>query len=154
MVLFSVRCIWRPLRTLSNIPFNSRSLSATSKSSFRPTVTAMATAMPEWTPPPAPAEAAKATLPPLSIYNSLTRGKTPFVPLDPEGAKVTWYACGPTVYDDAVCGQFILASLCLSYIVRLRVVSYSIWVTPATMSQQTSSVASSQTISTFTLTLS
>jgi len=24
------------------------------------------------------------------------------VPLDPEGIRVGWYACGPTVYDDAV----------------------------------------------------
>ncbi|RDW75659.1 hypothetical protein BP5796_06480 [Coleophoma crateriformis] len=38
-------------------------------------------------------------LPPLQIYNSLTRKKNDFVPLDPQGKKVTWYACGPTVYD-------------------------------------------------------
>ncbi|KAF1345965.1 tRNA synthetases class I (C) catalytic domain-containing protein [Delphinella strobiligena] len=65
----------------------------------------MAAAMPEWTPPPVPAEGVKSKLPPLSIYNSLTRGKTPFVPLDPTGDKVTWYACGPTVYDDAHLGH-------------------------------------------------
>lgn len=29
----------------------------------------------------------------------------PFVPSDPEGKKVTWYACGPTVYDDAHLGH-------------------------------------------------
>lgn len=44
-------------------------------------------------------------LPPLKVWNSLTRTKTPFVPLDPEGKKVTWYACGPTVYDDAHLGH-------------------------------------------------
>ncbi|KAL1297761.1 hypothetical protein AAFC00_006298 [Neodothiora populina] len=65
----------------------------------------MAAAMPAWTPPPAPSEAAKAKLPPLAIYNSLTRGKTPFVPLDPNAESVTWYACGPTVYDDAHLGH-------------------------------------------------
>ena len=27
------------------------------------------------------------------------------MPLDPEGRKVTWYACGPTVYDDAHLGH-------------------------------------------------
>ncbi|XHF99958.1 hypothetical protein AWENTII_003437 [Aspergillus wentii] len=44
-------------------------------------------------------------LPPLKVYNSLTRSKNQFVPIDPEGKKVTWYACGPTVYDDAHLGH-------------------------------------------------
>ncbi|QMW29019.1 hypothetical protein G4B84_004354 [Aspergillus flavus NRRL3357] len=30
---------------------------------------------------------------------------TPFIALDPKGRKVTWYACGPTVYDDAHLGH-------------------------------------------------
>src|SRR5580698_9983823 len=38
-------------------------------------------------------------LPPLRIYNSLTKTKNDFVPLDPEGKTVSWYACGPTTYD-------------------------------------------------------
>src|SRR5690606_9556569 len=33
----------------------------------------------------------------LQIYNSLTRRKEPFVPLEP--GKVNMYVCGPTVYD-------------------------------------------------------
>src|SRR5689334_25173472 len=33
----------------------------------------------------------------LVIYNTLTREKEPFVPLDP--AHVRLYVCGPTVYD-------------------------------------------------------
>lgn len=61
--------------------------------------------MPEWTPPPEPAPAVRERLPKLSIYNTLTRSKTPFVPIDPEGRKVTWYVCGPTVYDDAHLGH-------------------------------------------------
>ncbi|GAM83922.1 hypothetical protein ANO11243_019120 [Dothideomycetidae sp. 11243] len=65
----------------------------------------MAAAMPEWTPPPEPAPAVRERLPKLSIYNTLTRSKTPFVPIDPEGRKVTWYVCGPTVYDDAHLGH-------------------------------------------------
>ncbi len=44
-------------------------------------------------------------IPPLKLWNSLTRTKTPFVPLDPQGKKVSWYACGPTVYDDAHLGH-------------------------------------------------
>ncbi|KAK5146055.1 cysteinyl-tRNA synthetase [Rachicladosporium monterosium] len=63
----------------------------------------MATAQPRWQPPPEPSESVRARLPQLSVYNSLTRSKTPFVPLDAEGRKVGWYACGPTVYDDSVC---------------------------------------------------
>lgn len=41
----------------------------------------------------------------LRVWNSLTRSKTKFVPLDPKGRRVTWYACGPTVYDDAHLGH-------------------------------------------------
>ncbi|PGH09417.1 cysteine-tRNA ligase [Polytolypa hystricis UAMH7299] len=59
---------------------------------------------PPWQQPQAHPETS-ASLPPLKIYNSLTRSKVPFVPLDPNGRKVTWYACGPTVYDDAHLGH-------------------------------------------------
>ncbi|KAK3658793.1 cysteinyl-tRNA synthetase [Elasticomyces elasticus] len=65
----------------------------------------MATAQPQWQPPPTPNESVRARLPQLSVYNSLTRSKTPFVPLDGEGRKVGWYACGPTVYDDSHLGH-------------------------------------------------
>lgn len=34
----------------------------------------------------------------LQVTNTLTRKKEPFVPVDPAGKRVTWYACGPTVY--------------------------------------------------------
>jgi len=34
----------------------------------------------------------------LRVTNSLTRRKEEFQPLDPAGKKVSWYACGPTVY--------------------------------------------------------
>ena len=46
---------------------------------------------PIWQKPTAPPDAA---LPNLSIYNSLTKKKEPFVPLDWENRKVKWYACG------------------------------------------------------------
>ncbi|EAW17830.1 cysteine--tRNA ligase [Aspergillus fischeri NRRL 181] len=66
----------------------------------------MATArqQPPWRQPTEYSEA-KSRLPPLKIWNSLTRSKNPFIPIDPEGKKVTWYACGPTVYDDAHLGH-------------------------------------------------
>ncbi|KAK4161940.1 tRNA synthetases class I (C) catalytic domain-containing protein [Cladorrhinum sp. PSN259] len=58
---------------------------------------------PPWiTPQPGPNAA---QLPRLKIYNSLTRNKDDFVPADPAGKVVTWYACGPTVYEDAHLGH-------------------------------------------------
>lgn len=59
---------------------------------------------PPWRQPPVDPETS-ARLPPLKVWNSLTRSKTPFVPIDPEGKKVSWYACGPTVYDDSHLGH-------------------------------------------------
>jgi cysteinyl-tRNA synthetase len=42
----------------------------------------------------------------LNLYNTLTRRLEPFAPLDPAGRKVTFYSCGPTVYDYAHIGNF------------------------------------------------
>ncbi|GAN06823.1 cysteinyl-tRNA synthetase [Mucor ambiguus] len=52
---------------------------------------------PKWLAP-----AAKAT-PVLKFQNSLTKTKTDFVPK--EGRRVTWYNCGPTVYDASHMGH-------------------------------------------------
>lgn len=41
---------------------------------------------------------------PLSLYNTLTKQVEAFVPRDP--GHVTFYTCGPTVYDDAHVGNF------------------------------------------------
>ncbi|PVZ98198.1 hypothetical protein BB558_005827 [Smittium angustum] len=41
--------------------------------------------------------------PSLVIYNSLTKTKVPFIPR--KGKVVTWYTCGPTVYDAAHLGH-------------------------------------------------
>ncbi|MCC7389112.1 MAG: cysteine--tRNA ligase [Phycisphaerales bacterium] len=41
---------------------------------------------------------------PLNLYNTLTRRAEPFTPADP--GRVTFYSCGPTVYDDAHIGNF------------------------------------------------
>ncbi len=35
----------------------------------------------------------------LTVYNTASRAKEPFVPLDPEGKQVKMYVCGVTVYD-------------------------------------------------------
>src|ERR1017187_2969463 len=42
----------------------------------------------------------------LQFYNTLTRRKEDFVPLDPAGRKVSLYTCGPTVYNHAHIGNF------------------------------------------------
>ncbi|XP_075694186.1 cysteine--tRNA ligase, cytoplasmic isoform X1 [Rhinoderma darwinii] len=54
-------------------------------------------AQPQWTPPEAKEQ------PQLRLYNSLTRNKEVFVPRN--GKKVTWYCCGPTVYDASHMGH-------------------------------------------------
>ncbi|KAG2061144.1 hypothetical protein BDR06DRAFT_827441, partial [Suillus hirtellus] len=41
--------------------------------------------------------------PVLKIFNSLTKTKTEFVPID--GSHVKWYNCGPTVYDASHMGH-------------------------------------------------
>ncbi|MCW5766072.1 MAG: cysteine--tRNA ligase [Phycisphaeraceae bacterium] len=41
---------------------------------------------------------------PLNLYNTLTRRVEPLTPGDP--SRVTFYSCGPTVYDDAHIGNF------------------------------------------------
>lgn len=46
---------------------------------------------------------ASALRPQLKLYNSLTRQKEIFVPAD--GNNVTWYSCGPTVYDASHMGH-------------------------------------------------
>ena len=42
----------------------------------------------------------------LQLYNTLTRSTEPFVPIDSENRVVTFYTCGPTVYDFAHIGNF------------------------------------------------
>lgn len=58
---------------------------------------------PSWAAPQPLADPTK--IPDLSVFNSLTKEKNKFVPVDPEGKTVKWYTCGPTVYDDAHLGH-------------------------------------------------
>ena len=55
-------------------------------------------AQPKWTQP-----SGQTHEPGLKVYNSLTRSEVDFVPI--EKGRVTWYSCGPTVYDDAHLGH-------------------------------------------------
>lgn len=41
--------------------------------------------------------------PQLKLYNSLSRQKEKFVPEN--GRRITWYSCGPTVYDASHMGH-------------------------------------------------
>lgn len=55
----------------------------------------------------------------LKIYNTLSRTLEEFVPIDPEGKKVGFYCCGPTVYDFAHIGNwrtFVFADLVRRYL--------------------------------------
>ncbi|ORX49401.1 cysteinyl-tRNA synthetase [Hesseltinella vesiculosa] len=52
---------------------------------------------------PAWAKPQPVAVPVLKMYNSLTRSKTEFVPN--KGRRVTWYNCGPTVYDASHMGH-------------------------------------------------
>jgi cysteinyl-tRNA synthetase len=53
---------------------------------------------PSWSPPTQASEGVK-----LKLYNSLTRSKEEFIPQDRN--RVTWYNCGPTVYDASHMGH-------------------------------------------------
>jgi cysteinyl-tRNA synthetase len=96
------------LRSLSRQIFNTRSPLARRGTNFnhRPLrlslIATMATStrtQPPWKEPQSE-HASK-----LKVWNSLTRSKNDFVPIDPEGKVVKWYSCGPTVYDDAHLGH-------------------------------------------------
>lgn len=41
----------------------------------------------------------------LRLYNSLSRSVEDFEPVDPNGRHVSWYSCGPTVYDASHMGH-------------------------------------------------
>ncbi|TYZ61426.1 hypothetical protein PybrP1_005440 [[Pythium] brassicae (nom. inval.)] len=53
---------------------------------------------------------------PLRVYNSMTRSKTPFVPM--HGRRVLWYMCGPTVYDQTHLGHGRTYT-CFDYVRRI-----------------------------------
>ncbi|KAL4926048.1 cysteine--tRNA ligase [Aspergillus undulatus] len=95
-----------PLRHLSllSILRNPRPLLSSQVLQFSKRFMATAREQPAWRQPTAHPEA-QSRLPSLKVYNSLTKSKTPFIPIDPQGKKVGWYACGPTVYDDAHLGH-------------------------------------------------
>lgn len=59
---------------------------------------ASTSAQPEWTRP-----IPQVKEPVLEVYNSMTRKKEVFVPVN--GKRVDWYNCGPTVYDSSHMGH-------------------------------------------------
>ncbi|KAL4430549.1 hypothetical protein ABPG77_005789 [Micractinium sp. CCAP 211/92] len=59
-----------------------------------------------WQPPCGSCANGAAPVPQLVLYNSLVDRKVPFVPAAGPGSKqITWYTCGPTVYDSAHVGH-------------------------------------------------
>ncbi|TDH65166.1 uncharacterized protein CCR75_006816 [Bremia lactucae] len=53
---------------------------------------------------------------PLCLYNSMTRSKNAFVPM--QGKRVLWYMCGPTVYDQTHLGHGRTYT-CFDYVRRI-----------------------------------
>lgn len=53
---------------------------------------------------------------PLRLFNSMTRSKTAFVPM--QGKRVLWYMCGPTVYDQTHLGHGRTYT-CFDYVRRI-----------------------------------
>lgn len=53
---------------------------------------------PKWSPPNDSAHK-------FNVLNSLTRSKVPFIPIDNTDNHVSWYNCGPTVYDHSHMGH-------------------------------------------------
>lgn len=68
---------------------------------------------PAWSPPEPKRKPAK-----LKLYNSLTRQKEEFIPQN--GNQVSWYCCGPTVYDSSHMGH---ARSYISFDILRRVMS-------------------------------
>ena len=56
----------------------------------------------------------------LTVYNTLTRKKEPFVPMEP--GKVSMYVCGLTTYDFAHIGH---ARMLVAFDIILRYLRYS-----------------------------
>jgi len=85
------------LRTISSLPSKFTATTTFQPKAYFPFRMASGSRreQPAWTPP----SPHGAPLPPLRIHNSLTKEKNLFVPIDPSGRKITWYCCGPTVYD-------------------------------------------------------
>lgn len=80
-----------------------RSISSTTATRFQMSTTteapkASSSTQPEWSRPTPTREE-----PVLKVYNSMTRNKDIFVPMN--GKRVDWYNCGPTVYDSSHMGH-------------------------------------------------
>jgi cysteinyl-tRNA synthetase len=59
-----------------------------------------------WTPPSGVPELQQKQEATLTLYNSLVDDKVPFVPANGQDSKsISWYTCGPTVYDSAHVGH-------------------------------------------------
>ena len=78
-------------------------LRASSRMAASPPTMASSRDQPPWQPPPqAPPDSG---LPPLKIWNSLTKEKDAFIPLDWKNKKVSLYACGVTPYSNTHLGH-------------------------------------------------
>ena len=105
-VLVVIYCSFMLFLLRSNFTLRSSFIPLPILSFFAPSARTMAAStrqLPPWQPPPGPPLDMDKV--PLKLYNSLTRSKNDFIPIDAEKRKVSWYACGPTVYDSAHLGH-------------------------------------------------
>ena len=64
----------------------------------------------------------------LTLYNTLTRSKQPFEPIDSQ--RVTMYVCGPTVYNRVHIGN-ARPAVVFDTLFRVLQTSTQKWITPA-----------------------
>lgn len=90
---------------VQDVPKKPRSTATSATKAFQSDISGLHTAMDakyqrEWDRPEGDCSSG------LHLYNSLVDEKVPFVPSGgPQSRQVTWYACGPTVYDSAHMGH-------------------------------------------------
>ncbi|KAI5967665.1 hypothetical protein CANMA_002845 [Candida margitis] len=89
----------RRLRNLARIMSSSSSSTSVTASSTAAATKKPSVQQPTWYEP----KDLSSTKPKLKIYNSLTRTKNEFYPIKP--GHITWYSCGPTVYDHSHMGH-------------------------------------------------
>ena len=76
----------------------------------------------------------------LRLYDTLTKEKRPFTPLDPNNVRM--YVCGPTVYDFAHIGNASRRSIVFDVLFRCCAISMAPTTSPMSATSPTSTTRS------------